>query len=129
MEDELERPIGTKEKAKLTAGSVIVEEITITERPTTKGGKVKIVQFHCNHPLAESLIVLSNVKIKVSQGSNETIKKDALWYHLDEEGNIRKDSNVAILLKTYKKDNLKQFLHTEVTTEADAQGYLTIKAY
>lgn len=129
MEDELEKPIGTKEKQRLLAGSVIVEDVTIAERPTKKGGKVKIVNFHCNHPDADELIVLSNVKIKLTQGNNETIKKDALWYHLDEDQNIRKDSNVAILLKYYKRDNLKQFIHTAITTEADAEGYLCIKAY
>jgi len=127
--DELDKPIGNKDYIKLSAGSVIVNKITIEERPTKKGGKVKIVYFHCKHPEMEEPIQLSSVKIKKVQGNNETIMKDALWYHLDDDENIQQNSNVAILLRHYKKQTLKQFEGSALDTEQDASGYLVIKSY
>ena len=50
MSDELDKKIGTKEKAKLTAGSVQVFKVSIEEKPTKKGGKAKLVVFSCKHP-------------------------------------------------------------------------------
>ena len=129
MTDDLDRPIGNKEQSKLSAGAVIVQSITIDEKPTKKGGKVKILTFHCKHPEREELVKLSNIKLKIVQGNNETIKKDALWYNLDDDGNIAKNCNVAIMLRFYKKETLKQFEGQFLNTELDASGFLCIKAY
>lgn len=127
MENELEKPIGTKEQTLLSPGSVVVKEITI--EPPKEGSKAKLVVFHCLHPDKEELIKLSNVKLKKVQGNNETIKKDTLWWNLDDDGNIRKNSIVADVLRFYNKGKLKDFENTDITTEADASGYLCIKAY
>lgn len=127
--NELETPIGTKERPKLSAGSVIVKEVKIDTKDTRKGGKVKMVFLLIQHPDKDELISISSIKIKKIEGNKETILKDGLWYHLDDENNIEKDSNVAKLLKFYKKETLKDFINSSVTTEADANGYLAIKAY
>jgi len=127
--NELDKSIGTKEQPKLTAGSVIVKEVTIDEIKTKKGGKAKIVSLHCKHQDKEELIKLSNMKLKIVQGNNETISKDGIWYREDEDGNINKNCNTSILLKFYNKQNLRQFENSSINTELDASGYLAIKAY
>lgn len=127
MTNELEKPIGTKEASKLSAGSVIVENITI--EPAKEGSKAKIVKFHCKHPDKIEIIVLSNVLIKKTQGNNINIKKDAMWYNLDDDENIRKTSNLAEVMRFYRKNSLKEFIGSPVNTELDASGYLAIKAY
>lgn len=127
MDNELETQIGTKEQQKLSAGSVVVKEITI-EAPK-EGSKARLVVFHCQHPDRDDLIKISNVKVKIVQGNNETIKKDTLWWNTDEEENIRKNSRVADVMRFYNKKTLKSFETTSVNTEQDASGFLCIKAY
>jgi hypothetical protein len=127
MTSELEIPIGTKEQPKLTAGSVIVKDITI--EPPKEGSKAKLIMLHCLHPDREELVKFSNVKLKKVQGNNETIKKDALWWNLDDEGSIRKGSVVAQLLNFYNKKTLAELKGSSVITEADSNNWLCIKAY
>lgn len=127
--NELDKPIGTKEQPKLTAGSVIVQSVTIDDLPTSKGGKAKIVALHCKHPDKPELIRLNNMKIKKVQGNNETLTKDGIWYREDNEGNISKTCNTAELMRFYSKETLGQFVGSVITTELDASGYLIIKAY
>ena len=127
MTSELDTEIGTIEQPKLSAGSVIVKEITI--EPPKEGSKAKLVVLHCLHPEQDELLKLSNVKIKKVQGNNETIKKDALWWNLDKEGKIRKGSATAQCLNFYNKKTLEEFKNSSIQTEADANGWLCIKAY
>jgi hypothetical protein len=136
MTDELDKTIGTKEIPKLSAGSVIVKQVTIKTVPTKKGGKAKLVAFHIKHPDKEELIELSNMKLKVVQGNNETISKDGIWYYEnDEEVNgklvsiISLKCNAAKVMKFYNKTNLRQFENSSINTELDSDGYLTVKAY
>lgn len=129
MTNELDKTIGTKEKPKLTPGSVIVASVEIRELPTKKGGKAKIVQFNCKHPDSQDLLKLGSLKLKKVQGNNETITKDGIWYREDEDGAIDKNCNTAVLMRFYNKSKLKDFEGTAITTEVDAQGYLTVKAY
>lgn len=127
MEDELSKPIGTKEAVKLTAGSVIVQAISI-EAPK-EGSKAKLVVFTCMHPDSDKPIKMSNIKVKKVQGNNETIKKETLWYNLDDDGNIKKNGYVAEVMRFYNKKTLKEFEKSSINTETDANGYLCIKAY
>ena len=128
MTDELDKGIGTKEQPKLTAGSVIVSKVEIKEMPTKKGGKVKIVELSCKHPERE-IVKISNMKIKKVQCNNETISKDGIWYREDEDGNLDKRCNASELLRFYNASTLRGLEGKSVTTELDASGYLTIKAY
>jgi len=124
---ELDKPIGTKEPQKLAAGSVKIEEVTIA--PAKEGSKAKLVTFHCKHPDREEQIKISNIMVKKTQGNNINIKRDALWYNTDEDGNIRKTSNLAEVMRFYKKLTLKEFENSFVSTEVDTNGFLAIKAY
>lgn len=125
--NELDKKIGTIEQPRLTAGSVVVKEVTIA--PPKEGSKAKIVTLHCQHLDKEELIKLNNLKIKKVQGNNETISKDGIWYREDKDGNVDKRCNTAELMRFYKKDSLKQFENSSVITELDSSGYLAIKAY
>lgn len=127
MTNELDKPVGTKEAPKLSAGSVIVKKITI--EPAKEGSKAKIVRLHCLHPNKEEPIILSNIMVKKVQGNNITIKKDALWYNLDDEDNVRKGSVLANFISFYQKSNLRGFENSSIYTELDASGFLTIKGY
>lgn len=126
--DELDKPIGTKEQAKLTAGSVIVKDVKVV----TKGEgvkKFKIVEIAVMHPDKTEFLNLSNMKLKKVQGNNETITKDGIWYREDEDHNISKYCNTAKLLQHYNKTSLKELVNTSITTELDNAGYLCVKAY
>lgn len=125
--NELDKPIGAKEQPKLAAGSVTVK--TVEVKFAKEGSKAKIVKLGCKHPDKEELVILSNVLIKSIQGQNISIKKDALWYNLDEDGSIRKNSVLAEVMRFYKKATLNEFKESVLTTEQDVSGYLAIKAY
>lgn len=129
MTDELDKPIGTKEQPKLSAGSVIVKSIAIVTKEGRSNKKFKVVELSVLHPDKQEEIKLSNMKIKKVQGNNETITKDGIWYREDSEGNIDKNCNTAQLLRFYNKNSLKQLENSNITTELDNAGYLTVKAY
>jgi len=131
MTNELDNPIGTKEQPKLSAGSVIVKLVEVTEKQPAdaKKKKFKIVEVSILHQDKEELIKLSNLKIKKIQGNNETITKDGIWYREDADGKIDKNCNAAQLLRFYNKTTLKSLEGSSITTELDNAGYLTIKAY
>ena len=132
MTNELDKPIGTKDQPKLSAGSITVKKVIVVEKESTKNNKkrkFRIVELSCLHPDKEDEIVLSNMKVKTVQGNNETISKDGIWYKEDEEGNVDKNCNAAKLLMFYNKPTLKSLENSSVITEQDSNGYLCIKAY
>lgn len=129
MTNELDKQIGTEEQLKLTAGLIIVKYVGIKEIKTKKGGTAKIVCFDCLHQDKAELIELSNMKLKKVEGNNETITKDGIWYREDSKGNIDKRCNASEVMRFYGKTTLKEFENTSITTELDASGYLTVKAY
>ena len=125
--NELDKQIGTAEQPRLTAGSVVIKQVTIG--PPKEGSKAKIVSLFCQHPDKEELIKLSNMKVKKVQGNNETITKDGIWYREDKDGNLDKRCNAAELLRFYQKKTLKELENSTVITELDASGYLAVKVY
>lgn len=130
MSNELDKTIGTKEKPRLTAGSVIVDHVEIRERPKKGGGGMfKIVEFYCLHPDQDSPIMISNCKVKTVQGNNETLKIDGIWYKEDDDSNIDKNCNTARVMNFYSKTTLKAFEKQSVQTELTPSGYLAIKCY
>ena len=128
---ELDKAIGTKEKPRLTAGSVIVDHLEVKEQESTKrkGAKFKIINFYCKHPDREEQIQLSNMMVLKVQGNNKTISRDGIWYREDEDGNVDKNCNAALVMKHYHKSSLKQFEGSPIDTELDTAGYLAIKSY
>ena len=127
MTNELETPIGTKEAKKLPAGFVVIKNIAV-ESPR-EGSKARVVMLSCLHPDREELIKISAINTKKVQGNNITIKKETLWYNLDEDKNIKKGSSVATLMQFYKVNTLKELENKSIEAEPDASGYLVIKAY
>jgi len=128
MTNELDKPIGTKEQPKLTAGSVIVKGIAVLSKGEGKK-KFRITEFEVLHPSKEETIKISNMKVKKVQGNNETITKDGIWYREDADGVIDKSCNTAALMRAYDVQTLRQFENMSLTTDLDSAGYLCIKAY
>ena len=127
MNDEkLEKPIGTKESVKLSAGLFVVKAVSI-ETVKRKTGEVvgDKVMLSIQHPDAQDFVALSSVAYL----KNKSVKQSALWYMEDSEGNIPKNSAVAETMRFYKKNKLKEFEGTAINTEVDDKGYLCIKAY
>jgi len=125
---ELDKPIGTKEQPKLTAGVVVITSIKVTSGGEGKK-KFKITELSVLHPDKEEAIKLTNLKIKKVQGNNETITQDGIWYREDADGNIDKNCNTAQLLRFYNKNSLNELVNTSITTELNNAGYLCVKAY
>jgi len=131
MTNELDKPIGTKEQPKLSAGSVIVKSVEVLQKEPkdAKKKKFKIVEVGILHPDKEEIIKLSNLKIKKVQGNNETITRDGIWYREDADGNIDKNCNASQLIRFYNKKTLNELVGISITTELDNAGYLAIKSY
>ena len=127
MNDEkLEKPIGTKESVKLSAGLFVVKAVSI-ETVKRKTGEIvgdKVV-LSIQHPDAQDFVALSSVAYL----KDKSVKQSALWYMEDSEGNIPKNSAVAEVMRFYKKNKLREFEGTAINIEVDDKGYLCIKAY
>lgn len=122
----LETGIGDKEAETLEAKPVVVQGITFEEVDFgDKGGKSTKVVLISKHPDREDPLHIS--KVRYLKG--DKVKSSGLWYNIDEDEKIIKNSALAVLLGYYKKDSLKQLEGEIVTTEVDSDGYLIIKAY
>ena len=120
-QDKLKIGIGNKETANLEAKPVTVEDVQIR---LVKDRIEKIV-FKVKHPDSDDLIELSSAKyIK-----GNIISVAGLWLKLDSEDKIQKGSALAITLQYYNAESIEAMKGKELTTELDAKGYLTIKAY
>lgn len=126
--DELDAKVGNKDVVKLVAGSVIVKQVVV-ETKEKNNKKFKLVSLHVLYPDRIELVKLTNIMIMKVQGNNRTIAKDGIWYRLDEDQNLDKNCNAALLVRTYGKESLKQLENTSINTELDTQGYLCVKAY
>lgn len=134
IEEKLKVGIGTKEPEKLKTGKVIVVSIEIS-KPKNKSGEVikgkdgkelsDKVSFGCKHPDSEDLIQLS--KAKVLKG--DKIKEVGLWFELDSDNMLPKNSALSLMLNHYGAKNISEIASKEIKTTQDENGYLCIKAY
>lgn len=126
MADKLDKMIGTKETAKLQAGSYLVRAVSVETVKKKTGEPVgdKVV-LSIMHPDSEDLVGLSSATYL----KDKAVKQSALWYQEDVEGNIPKSSALAEVMRFYKVQTLRQFENKSVETQLDDKGYLTIKAY
>lgn len=120
-QNELELGIGTKEPEKLKAEDVVVRDVKIVEVPKF-GKKVVLV---CQHPQREESLEISKAKIV----KNNKIESSGIWFNLDEDGKILKNSTLALCMDFYKVGTLKEFSAKVVHTDMDDSGYLVLKAY
>lgn len=130
MTDDLETPIGTKERKKLTALTVIIKDV-ITEEVTPKdpkkqvGPKPKKVTCHVQHPESETAVKMSEIKYV----KKDKLVEGTLWINKDEDGNLQKDSPLALWMAKLGAKTLKELENKSAETVVNAEGYLSFKAY
>lgn len=118
--------IGTQETAKLRPIRVKVVGKKVEPQKkkdgTMLGDKVTLI---CKHPDKDEFIELSSVEYL----REKNVKNSALWFTLDGEGKISKNSALATTMNFYGCKKVSDFEGKEIETILDSKGYLTIKAY
>lgn len=127
MNSELETPIGTKETKKLEPKKVRITDMKVEMQKSKDDSKDvgKKVIISCKHPDKEEIIEISSVMFV----KNKEIKTSGLWYKLDDDKLLSKDSATAAFLKFHNAGSLKEMMNKEVPTDLDDKGYLCFKAY
>ena len=87
------------------------------------GEKVSVI---CKHPDKPENIEISSVSYK--KGKKE-IRTSGLWFKLDVDGLIPKQSALAEFLRFIKANNLDETVGKDAMTELDEKNYLCFKAY
>jgi len=120
---ELENEIGTKELQiqTLQPAKVEIRNVEITQVQNTKN---KIVDCEVKHPDREETIKISSVSLII----DKQIVTKGLWYNLDDEGKIQKDSILARFLVKNDCKKLKDLITKEVETELNG-NWLVFKSY
>lgn len=124
--DKLGIGIGTRETEILEAKQVIVTHVLIVEVKSKEnkpiGEKVVCV---CEHPDRKDPLELSkSVFLK-----NKKIKTSGLWFNLDQDGLIPKESALAILLRKADASNVNKLVGKQLDTDLDENGFLCFKCY
>ena len=117
--------IGTKEQEQLKPAKVIgIASSLETVKTGDKviGDKVTII---CKHPDRSEPIHLSSVKYL----KKDKLKTSALWFNLDEDDKIVKNSALAIWMRHNNLETLENIDKKEFETIDDESGYLCFKAY
>ena len=122
---ELENEIGTLELERKTLKPTKVKIVNVEIVPVGKNNNLK-VNCLVKHPDTEQEIHMSSVAyLRFPEKKVVTI---GLWYNLDKEKKIQKDSALAIFLNSVNAKNLKELKGKEVETELDG-NFLCFKAY
>jgi hypothetical protein len=119
--------IGTKETQTLSAKPIVVQghridDVYKDKEKTEKIGK-KLVLIS-KHPDREDPIEISQVKYL----KGEKITASGLWFNLDADKLIPKQSALAETMRKYSCKTLEDFDGKEIQTILDGK-YLVIKAY
>lgn len=114
--------IGTKEAEKLKPNAVHIVRAVVEVVGEKKSKKVI-----CNvkHPDREELIQISSVKLE----RNGKLEISGLWFNLDEDGYIKKNSVLANFLNIMKVSDVAGLNGQVCMTVEDENGYLAFKAY
>jgi len=116
--------IGEKEVETLKPAKVKVEDIKIT--PVTFGSKInEKVVLVVKHPDRDEAIQISSVKVL----KKDKVVVSGLWFYLDEDEKIRKNSVLALFLNFAGVSNLEELKGKEFETVTDEEGYLVVKAF
>jgi len=118
--------IGTKENVALKPASVKIVSYRV-EMQENRDGKVigEKVAVSCKHPDKDEMIEISSVSYK----KGKEIKTSGLWFKLDEDKMIIKQSALASFLINLNAENLDAIVGKDVSTELDEKGYLCFKCY
>ena len=118
--------IGTKENVALKPASVKIVSYKIEMQKNRDGKDIgEKVAVSCKHPDKDEMIEISSVSYK----KGKEIKTSGLWFKLDEDKMIVKQTALASFLINLKADNLDAIVGKDVSTELDEKGYLCFKAY
>lgn len=116
--------IGTKETQSLLPKAVLVQghKVEAVEKDGKKiGDKVVLIS---KHPDREDPIELSQVKYL----KGDKVTTSGLWFNLDEDKLIPKQSALAETMRKYGCNAVEDFDGKEIETDLDGK-YLVIKAY
>jgi len=122
LTDDLNIGIGTKETTALKPGIVSVMMVEIETLGKKNSNKLVCT---CKHPDKEEPIKISGVKY-VNKGRLDI---QGLWVNKDDDGNLRKDSALAALIRKLAVTTAQGINGKEIETILDDQGYLVFKGY
>lgn len=118
--------IGTKENVALKPAIVKIVGITIEMQKDKDnkevGEKVSVI---CKHPQKDENIEISSVSYR----RGKEIKTSGLWFKLDEDKLIVKQSALAQFLISVGVACIDDLVGKDVATELDEKNYLCFKAY
>lgn len=118
--------IGSKENISLKPAIVKVISYKVEMQKDRDGKDVgEKVSVTCKHPDKEDNIEISAVSYK----KGKEIRTSGLWFKLDEDKLIPKQSALAGFLSFIKAENLDAIVEREIPTELDDKNYLCFKAY
>ena len=115
--------IGTIEEQKLEPKKVKIVKTSV-ESVGDKGAKKVVCET--KHPDKEETIQISAAKIERQKGKLEI---SGLWFNLDRENKIKKNSALAVFLKNIGVRSVKELEGKEIPTLEDENGYLVFKGY
>jgi len=96
---------------------------TVDNKETGKGGE-KVV-FSCKHPQNKDAIEISGVKYQ----KGDSLETSGLWYKVDEDGKINKDSVLSSFLNFLGVESIEEVGGKKVATISGNKGFLVFKAY
>jgi len=118
--------IGTKENVALKPAfvKIISYKIAMQKNRDNKevGEKVALI---CKHPEKDEVIEISSVSYR----KGKEIKTSGIWFNLDDDNLINKQSALACFLINLNAINLDQLIGMDIATELDEKNYLCFKAY
>lgn len=86
------------------------------------------VVFSVKHPdKTDGTIKISSAKIE--EKKSKKLRVNGLWYKLDEDKKLLKNSTISMALTYYGAGNIAEMIGKTIETLLDDDGYLTIKAY
>lgn len=118
--------IGTKENISLKPATVKILGYAIEMQKDKDNKEVgEKVSVMCKHPDKTENIEISSVSFK----KGKEIKTSGLWFKLDADNMIPKQSALASLLTFLNAGNLDEIVGKDAPTELDEKNYLCFKAY
>jgi len=118
--------IGTIENISLKPSVVKIISYSVNMQNNKEGKEIgEKVAVVCKHPDKDETIEISSVSYK----KIKEIKTSGLWFNLDADNLIPKQSALASFLAFVGAENLDGLVGLEVQTELDDKNYLCFKAY
>lgn len=118
--------IGNKETVALKPSPVKILGYRVEMQKNSDGKDIgEKVAVICKHPNKDENIEISSVSYK----RGKEIKTSGLWFKLDEDKLIVKQSALAQFLIFANIPTLDDLIGKELQTELDDKGYLCFKAY